>query len=175
MISIYSGWKTNWIIFAPKSNNMKKTILALIFIALNTISYAQNITDDLEVIRDLAATEYRALVAENMAMNEEESKVFWPIYDEYRAEVKKIGSRRIELLQKFADNYESMTDETARQLMNEFFQMQSDYTKLRITYKDKMLKSMNAQMVFRYFQIENKIDALISISLAQEVPLILKK
>lgn len=136
---------------------------------------AQNTNDEIQVLRDMAATERRALVADNLMMNEEESKVFWPLYDEYRNEVKKLGTRKIENLQNFADNYEAMTDEKSLAIMNEYFSIESEYNKLRISYKEKFLKVLSAQLVFRYFQIENKIDALINVGLAQEVPLIIKK
>lgn len=154
---------------------MKNLLVSLSLILIAGLSLAQNTNDEIQLLRDMAATERRALVADNLMMNEEESKIFWPMYDEYRAEMKKIGTRKIETIENFAMNYENMTDEKAIEIMNEYFNIETSYAKLRSTYKDKMLKSLDPQLVFRFFQIENKIDALISLEVANEIPLIIKK
>ncbi len=153
---------------------MKKLILSAIFVAITAISFAQSVNDQIEVLRDMAATERRALVAENLMLNDEESKVFWPLYDEYRTEARKLGTKEIEMIQKFADNYETMTDEVATQIMNDYFDIVTRQNKLKAQYRTKMVKVLPAKLVLRYMQIENKIDAIIDYSLAAEIPLTLK-
>lgn len=154
---------------------MKKVKFLGIALALSANVFSQNINDQVEVLRDMAATERRALVADNLMLTEEESKIFWPMYDEFRNEAKKVGTRRIELIQEFANNYESMSNEKSVEIMNEYLSIESSYTKLKSTYKDKMIKSLNGKLVFRYFQIENKIDAVIAFGLASEIPLVMKQ
>jgi len=153
---------------------MKNTVLSLLLIFISVISFAQNANDQIEVLRDMAATERRALVAENLMLNEDESKVFWPLYDDYRAEARKLGTKEIEMIQKFADNYETMTDENAAEIMNDYFSIVTQQNKLKATYRTKMIKVLSARLVLRYMQIENKIDAIIDYSLAAEIPLTMK-
>ena len=153
---------------------MKKILLTAAIALFTTLSFAQNTNDDIEVLRDMAAAERRALVAENLMLSEEESKLFWPMYDEYRAEVRKIGTARIEVVTKFAENYENMTDEVAKEIMDSFFTNEMNYNKVRTSYKNKMSKTLSPKLVFRFIQIENKIDALIDFEMATEIPLIMK-
>lgn len=153
---------------------MKKILLSAAFSLLTLLSFAQNVNDDVEILRDMAAAERRALVAENLMLSEEESKIFWPMYDEYRGEVRKIGTARIEVVTKFADNYETMTDEIAKEIIDQYFTNEMNYNKVRTTYKNKMMKSLSPKLVFRFFQIENKIDAVIDFGMASEIPLIMK-
>ena len=153
---------------------MKKILVSTLLIVISFISFAQNTNDQIEVLRDMAATERRALVAENMMLSEEESKIFWPIYDDYRAEARKLGTNNIEMIKKFADNYEKMTDETASEIMNDYFTLKTQQTKLKATYRTKLVKVLSAKLVLRYMQIENKIDAIIAYSLAAEIPLTMK-
>lgn len=153
---------------------MKKILISTLLIAISFISFAQNTNDQIEVLRDMAATERRALVAENMMLTEAESKIFWPLYDDYRAEARKLGTKDIEMIQKFAENYEKMTDETASEIMNDYFTLKTEQTKLQATYRTKMVKVLPAKLVLRYMQIENKINAIIGYSLAAEIPLTIK-
>lgn len=155
---------------------MKKTILALLITTFSVGLIAQNVNDDIEILRDMAAAERKALVAENLQLNEEESKIFWPLYDDFRAEMKKIGTARIENIQKFAENFDKMTDEVALEIMKNYSDYQVNYNKVRKTYMDKMLKNnLSPKLVFRFFQIENKVDALINYGVTAEIPLIIKE
>ena len=154
---------------------MKKVITTSFFALAFLLSFAQSVNDQIEVLRDMAATERRALVAENLMLNEEESKIFWPLYDEYRAEARKLGTKEIEMIQKFADNYEKMSDETASEIMNEYFALVTEQNKLKSTYRKKMVKVMSPKLVLRYMQIENKIDAIIDYDLATAIPLTIKE
>ena len=153
---------------------MKRLLSTIFCIGLMTVSFAQNTQDEIEVIRDIAATERRAIVAENLMLSEEESKLFWPVYDDYRAEARKIGTREIELITKFAENYETMTDEVAIQLMEDVSKINSDQGKMKANYRVKLLKVIPGKLVLRAIQIENKLDIIIEFGLAQEIPLIMK-
>ena len=153
---------------------MKKYLLSVMLAFVATFTFAQSMSDQIEILRDMAATERRALVAENLMLSDEESKLFWPLYDEYRAEARKLGTKEIELIQKFADNYENMTDEAASDIMNDYFSIQTQQNKTKATYRNKMVKVLPAKLVLRYMQIENKIDALIDAELAMEIPLTMK-
>ena len=153
---------------------MKKSLVSILLVLISIVSFAQNVNDQIEVLRDMAATERRALVAENMMLNEEESKIFWPLYDDYRAKARKLGTKEIAMIVKFADNYEKMTDETTTEIMNDYFSVVTAQSKLKATHRNKMVKVLSPKLVLRYMQIENKIDAIIDYSLAAEIPLTLK-
>lgn len=154
---------------------MKKIFHSLFILLATTVLNAQNVNSDIELTRDLAAAERKLIVSENMMLTDEESKIFWPIYDQYRADAREIGTEKITYVKDFADSYENMTDEKAAEIMSKYFTVEADYLALRSSYKDKMTAVLSAQLVFRFFQIDNKIDALINLGLASEIPLIIKK
>lgn len=153
---------------------MKKIILAVFAITTMSISFAQNSNDDVEILRDLAAAERKALVAENMMLTDEESTTFWPLYDAYRSEVRELGTKRIALLEKFAENYEKMDDANAVEIMDQYFKNQSEAIKIQNTHRVKMQKSLPGKLVLRYMQIENKMNAIIEFGMAAEIPLSIK-
>ena len=133
---------------------------------------AQSFDDYLEVARDVLKTEKKAAVAEAMMLSETESGPFWEMYNEYNAELYKIHTERVTIIKDFATNYESLTDEMADELINRSMAYQTKLLNLNKTYLKKFKKILPAGKVARYFQIENKIEALIAANLAVEIPLI---
>ena len=150
---------------------MKKIILAVFAISTISMSFAQNATDEVEILRDLAAAERKALVSENMMLTEAESTIFWPLYDAYRAEAKEIGTEGIKLIEKFAENYETMDDAKAVEIMDGYFKNEAEAVKIQNAHCMKMQKVLPGKLVLRYMQIENKMDAIINFGMAAEIPL----
>jgi len=107
-----------------------------------------------------------------MMLTQSEADKFWPIYDEYQKELKKLADRSIKLIETYASNYEAMTDEVAEQLVKEAMAIDEERIKLQKSYMPKFSKVMPAKKVARYYQLENKIDAVISFDLATQIPLV---
>ena len=94
------------------------------------------------------------------------------MYNEYNAELYKVHTERVNIIKDFAANYESLTNEKADELLNEMMTYQSNLLSLNKTYYKKFIKILPATKVARYFQIENKIDAMIAAELAKQIPLV---
>ena len=60
-----------------------------------------------------------ALMGGAMGFNAQQAGVFWPIYEEYQVEFKQLGDREVAVVLDYARNYQSMTDEKARELATE--------------------------------------------------------
>ena len=152
---------------------MKKSILLIIgFTLINCSLYAQSIDDYIEIARDVLNTEKKAAVAEAMQLSDIESAPFWELYNEYNLEANKIHNRRIAIIKDFANNYESLSDEKADELWTGVITYQQQLLKLKKSYYKKFKKVISPGQAARYFQIENKIEALINANLAAEIPLI---
>ena len=94
------------------------------------------------------------------------------LYNEYNLEANKIHNRRIAIIKDFANNYESLSDEKADELWTGVITYQQQLLKLKKSYYKKFKKVISPGQAARYFQIENKIEALINANLAAEIPLI---
>jgi hypothetical protein len=118
----------------------------------------------------------QAVVAANLPLTDGEALAFWPVYKEYRAEVEKVADRVAKLIVAYASNYESMTDEKADAFFKESVGIERDKLTVREKYVPKVRAVLPGQKAARFFQIENKLDAIVNVSLAQEIPLVpLKK
>lgn len=147
-------------------------IVALCFHAPEEVG-SQQPRDGIEVTRAAIKAERRAIVSLNLELTDAESKAFWPVYDEYWTQMKKIGDREVVLIEDFAKHYkyESLTNEKADEMIKEFLSIMDEENKLRRNYVKKFMKALPAKKVLRYYQIENKLDAMINVELAATIPL----
>ena len=151
---------------------MKKISILLITLVLGFTVNAQDFNDYLEVSREVLKTEKKALIAEVMQFSAEESQAFWPLYNEYEQKKFVINTRYFNLVQKFADNFEKMSNEMATEVINESIGIELELVKLEKSYAKKFQKILTPQKTIRYLQAENKIKALIDAEMALQIPLL---
>ncbi len=153
-------------------NRTLATALILSTVLLASPARAQTVDDDIQLTRAVVQTERQAVVAANLGLSDAESAVFWPLYKEYRSAVDQATDTRVALLKTYFASFETLTDEEASALLDDFFTYQKNLLKTRTTYAKKMRKVLSGRTVARFFQIEHKMDTVIEYEMAGEVPLI---
>ena len=157
---------------------MRNRILALGLLALPLFAFAQtneqfaDLNDAIEMVRSMAALERRAVIAEQLQLTGEESTKFWPIYDDYAADKKRINDRLIKIITDYGANFENLSDELATSLVDDHMDVQSDLLKLRSKYLRKFNKVLAPKTLARFYQLENKFDAVTNVVMAQGIPLV---
>jgi type IV secretory pathway VirB4 component len=157
--------------------NIKWFFVALAAAALPSFATAQvnpalaEITEATEQARSIIQTERKMIVSQGLELTPAQSNAFWPVYDKYMAEMKEIGNRRVKVITDFAANYDSITDETARQLIADSLKYQEQMVDLRKNYLSKFRKALPETKVLRFYQLENKLDAITNFALARQIPL----
>lgn len=132
---------------------------------------AQN--DYMELIRSDIKADRVALVTEAMALSQAHADIFWPIYREYEFEQSKLGDVKIGLIKTYAEGYMSMTDELAKELMEDVFDLDKDILDLQKKYFKKMDKELPSAVAAKFFQIDRQILMLMNLQIAAELPLIM--
>ena len=66
--------------------------------------------NEIEAARKLMITERKLVLAGELVLTPDESKAFWPLYNEYLEEMRAIGDDEVRLITDFADNYQNMSD-----------------------------------------------------------------
>jgi hypothetical protein len=138
-------------------------------------SFAQgkmNTSDQLEVIHDSAEVDRKAIIALNVDLSEEESKAFWPVYNDYRAKMKGVNGRFIALLRKYSDNYKTLSDATASELITDYMNIEEDRLAYKKRYIEDLFEILTTKKVAVLFQLENKIEAALKYELSLEVPFV---
>jgi len=150
-------------------------IVAMVLISFSFVSgplSAQSRTDEAEIIRSVLQTERKAVVAANMDFTEAESQGFWPVYDEYQKGLRKIHEKTAILIMEYARNYQTMTDDEADALLKDCLAVEKERLNLKRSFVKKFSKVLSPKKVARYYQIENKIEAIVKNELAKEIPLV---
>jgi len=154
-----------------------KTILILVFSGFlglgSFLALAQEKpADNMQIVRDKVAADKKLFIATNMGLTESEAKAFWPVYESYQGELAQVEARAGRLLEEYAKNYRAMSDEVAKKLLDEFLLIEADRLKLRQAYLPRFRKALPDTKVGRYYQLENKIHAVVSYDLARVIPLV---
>ena len=150
-------------------------ILTLLLVCLWVVPvFAQDSSSKtMGIVRDAAKSNKKALIAVNLQLTEAEEKGFWPLYDSYQADLEKIQERQLNLIKDYAKDYNanSLTDEKAKKLMADYMATEEDTLKLNKSYFSKFDKVLPGKKVMAYYQLENKIEAIIAYDMAGQIPL----
>jgi len=131
-------------------------------------------TNSLESIHEKFKADKKLIVAKYMELTESEAKKFWPVYEEYQKDLQKLNERLRSLLQSYATEYQSnsLSDDKAKKLLDEWIALDRDEASHRKTYAAKVLKVLPAKKAARYLQIENEARVIVKYDLAATVPLV---
>jgi hypothetical protein len=157
---------------------MKKLLWPLIvaFTFIATPGYAQDKSADMnmQILRDKLKADKKVLVAANMQLTDAEAKAFWPIYDAYQNDLKKINERLGNAIIAYAAAYEAgpISNASAEKFLDEAITIDDAEAKLRRDYAAKLTKALPATQAARYLQIESKIRAVIRYEMAANIPLV---
>ncbi len=148
-------------------------VLAVMMIGFVESAAAQNTpADNMEIVKEKVRTDKKLFIATNMELTKTEAKTFWPIYNNYQADLEKLVNRKGKLIEKFATNYETLSDDMAKALLDDDLSIDSDYQKLRQSYLSKFRGVLPDKKVARFYQLESKIHAVVEFEIARRIPLV---
>src|SRR5580658_9634476 len=147
---------------APKKDAVKKS-------ALNDSQASPD--DFVDLLRKDVRSQKKQIIAENMELSDAEAEKFWPVYDQYSAELSKIYDVKIALLKDYADNYSTMTGEQAENYIRKRAEVEQSIIRLRLKYIPAFRKVLSGRETALFYQIDWRLGLAIDVQLIQ-VPLI---
>ena len=153
---------------------MRKLLFLLAGLIFGTTLFSQTVDDYMEVQRAALKTEKKAVVADAMQLTDQESSVFWPMYNEFNDKMYTLNTKKYNMIKDFAEHFDTMSDEKAIEITAEALKIDQEVLNLKKQYFKKFQKILSGKQVLRYFQVENKIKALIDAQIASEIPLLEK-
>ena len=128
--------------------------------------------DNMQIVREKIQTDKKLFIAENMNLTESEAKVFWPVYENYQKDLGKLVDKTVKLIDNYAANYQTMTEEVAKGLIDGYLAIETERVTLMKSFLPKFRKVLPEKKVARYYQLENKINAVVKYELAKLIPLV---
>ena len=150
--------------------NAKKIIgfLVCISLFLPVIAGADEVAD---LKKKLMFDQKKLIVMQNMELSADEGKFFWPIYEDLQKELFVVNQRSAKLIVAYAAAYLTLTDGQAAKIVTEYFDIQNSRLGILDNAMQKLSKGLPAKKVFRYLQVENKLEAISRYELAKQIPL----
>lgn len=148
-------------------------VLASPFLALSAAS-AQESTPDLDAARAELQAGRDEIIREDLQLSDDLLAAFWPVYEEYVAEISVVRDRKAGLVQQYMQAYRAgaFTDEFAKRLIDENFAIRGEWIAIQQSYVDRFKAVLPVQLVARFYQLENKMDAEVDAQLALAIPLV---
>jgi hypothetical protein len=132
---------------------------------LNRQAYTQLLRMDLKAQKE-------AIIRETMQLDPQQASAFWPIYREYDAEQTKLWDQKLAIVQNYAANFLTMTNEKADELAQQVMQLDEKRMALREKYYAIVKKALAPILAARFFQVENQIQLIMDLQIASNLPII---
>lgn len=134
---------------------------------------AEQVNDaNIQLMREDIRSERKKIVAANLPLTASEATKFWPLYDQYIGETIKLNDSRYDLIKKYAQNYDTMTDAQAADYLRRWVALDGDNTQLRLKYIPEFEKVISPKKTAMLFQIDRRLGMMIELQLASQVPLV---
>ncbi len=125
-----------------------------------------------EAMRKDARAGKADILGKTMALDSTQAAAFWPLYKQYEAESKTLGDERVAIIQDLAEHFDSLDDAKAKGLIERQVAFEDKRIALTKKYKDEMLKVLPAKTVARFLQVDSRLNKLIDLTIASEIPLV---
>jgi hypothetical protein len=129
-------------------------------------------SQDMELLRKDLRSHKKQLIAENLKLTDAEATKFWPIYDQYTAELIKINDKKFGLIQEYADHWGTITDEQAALYLRRWLDVDVAIMQLRQKYVPIVSQVLNGKKSATFFQLDRRISMMIDLQLASQLPVV---
>lgn len=134
---------------------------------------AKPLTDtDIQLLRSDIQGAKNQIIADTMQFTDAESTAFWPVYRDYARDQQVIGDERVQLIKDYAQNYDTLDDNKARDMVQRMINIEDKTLNMREDYWPKFMKALGAKRAAKFYQVDNRITLIINVQLTTNIPLI---
>ncbi len=154
---------------------MKKYLLIALAVFMASFAYSQSNKEEVDLVQAAFGMDKKAVVADFVKPSPAQKDAFWKIYDDYETQRKALGKQRIDLLEQYASQYQTMTSEQADAWTKKVIALQQKTDALVVTYYGKVKAVTDGVVATQFYQIENFILTAIRAEILDAVPFLEKK
>jgi Spy/CpxP family protein refolding chaperone len=131
-----------------------------------------SVDQDVDLMRKDIRSQKKQIIAANLNLTDTEATKFWPIYDQYTAELVKINDAKYGALKEYAANYDTLTDDHAVALTKNVLTVDQQVAQLRLKYVPIVNQVISGKKTALFFQLDRRLVMLIDLQLAAAVPMV---
>ena len=167
-----------------RKNSLLAAVTAGLFVLTCAMAFAQNassqagvkptasIDQDISMLRKDIRSQRKQLIAANMSLTSDEAEKFWPIYDQYVGELVQINNTKYDLIKQYVQSSGSLTAEQADNSVKQWLGVDQSVAQLRMKYVPIFRKVLSAQNTALFYQLERRVQLMIDLQLASQLPLV---
>jgi hypothetical protein len=130
---------------------------------LNTKAYVELLQTGVDAKRE-------AIVKEIMQFSDSDAQKFWPIYKEYDAQRAKLDAAEAQILQEYAKEYQTISNEKAEQLLDKSFGIEAQRVELKKKYFKTIKSALSATTAARFIEVENQLEDVAGLQATAVLP-----
>jgi len=159
---------------------LSMSIAAAVILMNISVGYGQaqgtsaqsSVDQDIALLRTDIRSAKKQIISANLQLTDAESQKFWPVYDQYTAELAKINDAKIAAIKDYAANYSTLSDDKALALTRQIIGIEESVGQLRMKYVPIFSKVISGKKTALYFQLDRRLTMLIDLQVASEVPIV---
>ena len=153
-------------------NSICGRAIAVISLALvlSTMVNAQSDKDEVEYIQAVIGMQKKVAFAEFTQLDNIDP--LWELYDMYEIQRMELGRTRLDLLEKYANNYVDIGDVVTDDLIKRMQTQKKSLDKLIDQYYKKIKKASGSKVAAQFYQFENYILSAIRLEVLESIPFI---
>jgi len=132
------------------------------------------IEKDLALLRRNLRGEKKQVIALNVPLTEAEATKFWPVYDQYAAEMSKHYDEFYAIIKDYAANQKTLSDAQALGMIKRWSDIQVELAQTRQKYVPVVEKVLPGKKAALFFQIDRRLYELMDLQVASQVPLVIQ-
>jgi hypothetical protein len=126
-----------------------------------------------EIAKNLIARRDSAM-STLLQMSEEESAVFWPLKQEYDADMRGVYGDRLALIEEFSEVHDKLTGEVAGQLAGRYMALERRRIDLHEKYFSRMADEVSPVIAVQWLQLQGQFESMADVKISEGVPLAIR-
>ncbi len=132
----------------------------------------KNVREYIELLRADVRQQKAQILGAVMQLDVDQAAKFWPIYNNYDAELTNLNNLRVANIQEYANNYTKMTDAKADELILKALQYRRERSELLAKSYERVKQVVGAIEAARFVQVEDQLLMIIDLQIASSLPIV---
>jgi hypothetical protein len=158
-------------------------VLALALVATNSVqaqtatetANGVNVETDIALLRRDLRSDKKKLIALNLPLTETEATKFWPVYDQYAADMTKHNDEFYLLIKDYTQKQKTITDAEATAMIGKWADLQVRTAQTKQKYLPLVEKVLSGRKTALFFQIDRRLYALMDLQTSMQLPLMIQE
>ena len=138
----------------------------------NSSAQQGSIDQDVDLLRKDVRSQKKQIIAANLKLTDTEAEKFWPIYDQYTADLVKINDAKYAAIKEYVRTTTPSRMTGQQRLTKQIIGVDESVAQLRQRYVPIVNKVLPGKKTALFFQLDRRLVMLIDIQLATQIPMV---